>query len=166
VSITSGTGPVGGGTGLIRHPQLFKGLWMGPALATGFSGLVYLADYQQAKKYDMSVADYRTAIADKLSFGFLFPLLFESLTLSSSGGGGPGESLTSTDTPPALHRQGQPVPVVVPAASNSAHGGRRSGAKARKKCPRGFRWSPENRRCVPKRWTREYEHLVSYSRKG
>ena len=52
----------------------------------------------------------------------LFPYLFESMTLVSSGGGGPGESPTSTDSPPGLHQQGQPVSVVVPAASISAHG--------------------------------------------
>ncbi len=67
----------------------------------------------------------------------------------SSGGGGPGESPTSTDSPPALHKQGQPVPVVVPAASDSAHGGRRSGTKARStRCPSGYRWN--GRRCVRK----------------
>jgi len=68
----------------------------------------------------------------------------------SSGGGGPGESPTSTDSPPALHQQGQPVPVVVPAASDSAHGGGRSGAKPRKRkrCPPGHHWSTVHRRCV------------------
>ena len=68
----------------------------------------------------------------------------------SSGGGGPGESPTSTDSPPGLHQQGQPVSVVVPAASISAHGGRRSGTKARsrKRCPPGYRWN--GRRCVRK----------------
>jgi len=64
----------------------------------------------------------------------------------SSGGGGPGESPASTE---GLHKQGQPVPVVVPAASNSAHGGRRSGTKARRtRCPPGYRWN--GRRCVRK----------------
>ena len=62
----------------------------------------------------------------------------------SSGGGGPGESPTSTD----LHKQGQPVPVVVPAASNSAHGGRRSGSKPRKRCPAGYKWSDKYDTCV------------------
>ncbi len=67
----------------------------------------------------------------------------------SSGGGGPGVSPTSTDSPPALHKQGQPVPVVVPAASNSAHGGGRSGAKPRRtRCPPGYRWN--GKRCVRK----------------
>lgn len=122
MSIVPWAGPVGGGTALIRHPQLFKGLWMGPAIASGFSGLVYLHDYQQAKKYDLTVSDYRTAISDRMWTSLLFPYLFESMTLVSSGGGGSGESPTSTDSPPGLHQQGQPVPVVVPAASISAHG--------------------------------------------
>ncbi len=64
----------------------------------------------------------------------------------SSGGGGPGESPASTE---GIHKQGQPVPVVVPAASDSAHGGRRSGAKARStRCPPGYRWN--GKRCVRK----------------
>ena len=105
---------------------------MGPAIASGFSGLVYLHDYQQAKKYDLTVSDYRTAISDRMWTSLLFPYLFESMTLVSSGGGGSGESPTSTDSPPGLHQQGQPVPVVVPAASISAHGGRRSGSKPRR----------------------------------
>ena len=81
--------------------------------------------------------------------------------LISSGGGGPGESPTSTDSPRGLHQQGQPVPVVVPAASISAHGGGRSGAKPRSqrythmsirgkhpKCPPGYVWSYKKKRCV------------------
>ena len=68
--------------------------------------------------------------------------------LISSGGGGPGESPTSTDSPPRLQQQGRPVPVVVPAASISAHGGRRSGSKPRKRCPPGYTWSKTKRKCV------------------
>jgi len=134
----------------MRHPWLFKGLYMGPALVSGFSGLVYLADHQQAKKYDLSVSEYRTLMGDKIGLGPLFPALLKSLTFVSSGGGGPGESLTSTDSPPGLQQQGQPVPVVVPAASISAHGGGRSGAKprSRKRCPPGYRW--DGKRCVRK----------------
>jgi hypothetical protein len=74
--------------------------------------------------------------------------LILGVSLISSGGGGPGESLTSTDSPPALHQRGQPVPVVVPAASNSAHGGRRSGSKPRSRCPPGYTWSKTKRKCV------------------
>ncbi len=75
------------------------------------------------------------------------------LTLDySSGGGGPGESPTSTE---GLLKQGQPGSVVVPAASNSAHGGRRSGSKPRKKCPPGYIavWSKRKGDFVCKRAT-------------
>ena len=101
--------------------------------------------YQQ---YTM-LGDLRTA-TDIINLGRLI----------SSGGGGPGESPTSTNSAPGLHqtvsidpgllKQGQPVPVVVPAASISAHGGRRSGTKARsrKRCPPGYRWN--GKRCVRK----------------
>ena len=51
--------------------------------------------------------------------------------------GSSSESYQQNGGPSApLHQQGQPVPVVVPAASPSAHGGGRSGAKPR--CPYRF----------------------------
>ena len=67
---------------------------------------------------------------------------------SLSGGGGPGGDLTSA-VPPSITSGGAP-----PSAEglgrliNSAHGGGRSGAKPRKRCPPGFRW--DGRRCVRK----------------
>ena len=85
----------------------------------------------------------------------------------SSGGGGPGESPTSTKTsrPPALHQQGQPVPVVVPAASISAHGGRRSGSKPRKqKCPEGHYWDHKRKKCRPMRDLIDWEAREAYRR--
>ena len=79
----------------------------------------------------------------------------------SSGGGGPGESPTSTD----LHKRGQPVPVVVPAASNSAHGGRRSGSKPRKqKCPDGHYWDHKRKKCRPMRDLVDWEAREAYRR--
>ncbi len=92
----------------------------------------------------------------------------------SSGGGGPGESPTSTDSPPVLHqqgpltldKQGQPVPVVVPAASNSAHGGGRSGAKPRY-CPRGYYWDRARKKCMPLEGPNDYRRFKRrYRRKG
>jgi hypothetical protein len=91
----------------------------------------------------------------KIRQGLLVGSLLTDST--STGGGGPGESPTSTNTrllkrgrPLTLDKQGQPVPVVVPAASDSAHGGGRSGAKprSRKRCPPGYRWN--GKRCVRK----------------
>jgi hypothetical protein len=132
---------------------------MGSALVSGFTGLVYLADRQRARDYDMSVREFRDAQFDIYRPRLLWALLFEQMSRSvSSGGGGPGESPISTDPPPPLHQtesidpglhgQGQPVPVVVPAASISAHGGGRSGAKPRKRCPPGYTWSKTKRKCV------------------
>ena len=63
----------------------------------------------------------------------------------STGGGGPGESLTSTESPLTLEQVGLAYQDLS-AAGNSAHGGRRSGSKPRKRCPTGFRWN--GRRCV------------------
>ena len=149
----------------MRHPWLFKGLYMGPALVSGFTGLVYLADRQRAKHYDMNVPEFRDAQFDIYRPRLLWALLFEQMSRSvSSGGGGPGESPISTDPPPALHQQGQPVPVVVPAASNSAHGGRRSGSKPRKRCPPGYRWSFRHKKCM--RADRLYPFRYWTSQKG
>ncbi len=75
----------------------------------------------------------------------------------SSGGGGPGESLTSTDSPLPLDRTGEiwgPLTLEQaglsfkdPSAAGIPHiGGRRSGSKPRKRCPTGFHWN--GRRCV------------------
>ena len=79
----------------------------------------------------------------------------------SSGGGGPGGDLTSATPPPVLttyrggRLQGLGRPGGAPPSLeglgrliNSAHGGGRSGAKPRKRCPPGFHW--DGRRCVRK----------------
>ena len=54
---------------------------------------------------------------------------------SSPGGGGPGQSLTSTATPPSIEEVGR---IVSPPR----------GGRYRKRCPRGYRWN--GRRCVRK----------------
>ena len=67
---------------------------------------------------------------------------------TSSGGGGPGEVLTSA-VPPSTTSGGAPISTEdLGRLINSAHGGGRSGAKPRKRCPPGFRW--DGRRCVSK----------------
>ena len=67
---------------------------------------------------------------------------------TSSGGGGPGEVLTSA-APPSITSGGAPPSVEgLGRLINSAHGGGRSGAKPRKRCPPGFYWN--GRRCVAK----------------
>jgi len=82
--------------------------------------------------------------------------LAAGLILDSSGGGGPGEPLTSTESPSSLEKVAIDHGLLVrkasehtsspAAAGNSAHGGRRSGSKPRKRCPPGYRWN--GRRCV------------------
>ena len=79
----------------------------------------------------------------------------------SSGGGGPGGVLTSATPPSVLttYRGDRPQGLGRPGGApssieglgrlvDSAHGGGRSGAKPRKRCPPGFRW--DGRRCVRK----------------
>jgi len=69
-----------------------------------------------------------------------------STETSSSGGGGPGGVLTSA-VPPSITSGGAPSSTEgLGRLINSAHGGGRSGAKPRKRCPPGFHWN--GRRCV------------------
>jgi len=66
---------------------------------------------------------------------------------SPTGGGGTGGEPTTTD--PEQVFGGEPTaPASLGGRSISAHGGRRKGAKPRKRCPPGFRW--DGRRCVRK----------------
>ena len=55
------------------------------------------------------------------------------LDFLSPGGGGPGQSLTSTNPPPTVEEVGRLVT---------------SGGRSRKRCPSGYRWN--GRRCVRK----------------
>ena len=64
----------------------------------------------------------------------------------SLGGGGPGGVLTSA-VPPSITSGGAPSSTEgLGRLINSAHGGRRTGTKPRKRCPPGFHWN--GRRCV------------------
>jgi len=80
---------------------------------------------------------------------------------TSSGGGGPGGVLTSAAPPPVLttyrggRLQGLGRPGGAPPSVeglgrliNSAHGGRRTGTKPRKRCPPGYRWDRFKGKCV------------------
>jgi len=92
---------------------------------------------------------------------------------TSSGGGGPGGVLTSA-APPSLtsYRGGRPQglgrpPGGAPSSAEglgrliiSAHGGGRSGAKPRKRCPVGYRWN--GRRCVKAEWL-EYGEAANFA---
>ena len=80
----------------------------------------------------------------------------------SSGGGGPGESLTSTDPPLALEEVVQEIEKAsehtssLAAAGNSAHGGRRSGSKPR--CRAVFRGDGRSVYPVPVRCQKKTGH--------
>jgi len=69
----------------------------------------------------------------------------------SSGGGGPRDPLTSTESPLSLEQKGKASEHTSSpaAAGNSAHGGRRSGSKPRKgkRCPPGYYWDRRALRC-------------------
>ena len=64
---------------------------------------------------------------------------------SPSGGGGTGGGPTTTDQ----IFGGEPTaPASLGGRSISAHGGRRTGTKPRKRCPPGYRWSRRAKRCL------------------
>ncbi len=154
-----GTGLIRLGTGLMKHPTLFKGLWMGPAL-TGLGMGIYLADLQRARRegFGDDVQAYRFAIADKITTRFVTP--FASLLASvwneqtlevSSGGGGPGESPISTVVPPSIEETGEILSnpgIAVEVPSSPRPSTSRKAGKRRKSCPPGYRWN--GRRCVRK----------------
>lgn len=139
---------MGGGTGLIRHPQLFKGLYMGPNLI-GISSVVYFADLQRARKagYGNDVGAYRADMAERhLAAYFSGVTSILSFFTLSPGGGGPGHSLTSTNPPLSLEATGASL------AQSGKSGGPASsskrGSRPRRKCKPGYRWN--GTRCVPK----------------
>jgi len=164
MSIVPSPGQMGPGAGsisgaLIRHPTLFKGLGMGPALS-GLGLGIYLADLGRARSegFGNDVQAYRNAVADRIATQIVIP--FSTLVMSvhneqtldlSSGGGGPGESPISTDVPPSIEETGEILsnPSIVgevpssPRPSTSKKAGKR-----RESCPPGYRWN--GRRCVKK----------------
>jgi len=132
-----------GGTGLIRHPQLFRGLYMGPNLI-GISTMVYIADLQAARRkgFGNDVQAYRASLVDKY---YAFVTTGLSYMTLSPGGGGPGQSLTST-TPPSITATGASL-----AQSGKTEGPARAskrGSRPRRKCKPGYRWN--GHRCVRK----------------
>jgi hypothetical protein len=68
------------------------------------------------------------------------------LDFLSPGGGGPGHSLTSTDTPPSIEEVGR----IITGLSDMGHGepGVGRGKKNGRRCPPGYRWDYRKRRCV------------------
>jgi hypothetical protein len=137
--------------GLIRHPQLFKGLRMGPAII-GISGMMYIADLQQSRRegYGNDVQAYREANAANIVSEFSsYVITFLSFMTLSPGGGGPGQSLTSTDPPPSVEEVG----TMITQGAHPMKGGHPDSSKvsrgrSRKRCPPGYRWN--GKRCVRK----------------
>jgi len=77
------------------------------------------------------------------------PVIAYAALSASSGGGGPGEVLTSA-APPSITSGGAPPSVEgLGRLIISAHGGGRSGAKPRKRCPKGHHWNARVGRCMP-----------------
>ena len=136
-----------GGTGLIRHPQLFKGLYMGPALI-GLSGMLYIADLQRARRggFGNDVRAYRDDMADRHIaelYSYVVPIVS---FITRPGGGGPGQSLTSTDPPPSIEATG----AILEQLGKPGGPARLSkqGSRPRRKCKPGYRWN--GHRCVRK----------------
>ena len=151
MSIVPSPGQMGPGTGsissvLMRHPTLFKGLGMGPAL-TGLGMGITLADLQLARRegFGNDVQAYRAAISDKLTARYVVP--FASLLAASwneqkldlsSGGGGPGESPISTVALPSIEETGEILSN--PTRVEDILAQKRVSLKKPKKCPKGSLW--------------------------
>jgi len=124
---------------------------MGPNLI-GISTMIYIADLQSARRagFGNDVEAYRASkMADfKSEFSGFVTTALSFMTLSP-GGGGPGQSLTSTVTPPSITevgtmiiQGGHPMKWGHPDSSKASRG------RSRKRCPPGYRWN--GRRCVRK----------------
>ncbi len=161
MSIVPSPGQMGPGIGtiLMRHPTLFRGLGMGPAL-TGLGTVLYLSDLQSARRdgFGNDVQAWRLAMSDKvyaryvIPFASLLATVWNEQTLEpSSGGGGPGESPISTVVPPSIEEAGEILTnpgIVVEVPSSPRPDSTSPSGKRRKSCPPGYRWN--GRRCVKK----------------
>jgi len=131
--------------GLIRHPQLFKGIYMGPNLI-GISTMVYIADLQRARRegFGNDVQAYRDDMADRhiaAFYGGVTSIL--SLFTLTPGGGGPGGYPTSTVPPPSVEEVGGMI-TSPPASEQTA----RAKILGKTRCPPGHHWSYRHKRCV------------------
>jgi len=168
MSIVPSPGQMGPGTGgigsagavLMKHPTLFKGLGMGPALS-GLGIGIYLGDLSRARYlgFGNDVQAYRENVSDKFWAQTLIPVtslivrahheLDSGLSSTPPGGGGPGDSPISTVAPPSIEETGEVLsnPVGVVPASPRADSSRPA-VKKPKRCPKGKRWSRRLKRCV------------------
>jgi hypothetical protein len=166
MSIVPSPGQMGPGTGsvgavLMKHPTLFKGLGMGPALS-GLGIGIYLGDLSRARYlgFGNDVQAYRENVSDKFWAQTLIPVTslivrahheLIGIASISPGGGGPGDSPISTVTPPSIEETGEilsnsSIVGEVPSSPRSSSSSKTG--KRRKSCPPGYRWN--GRRCVKK----------------
>ena len=66
----------------------------------------------------------------------------------SPGGGGPGQSLISTNPPPSVEEVGQIISRGYPMKGGRPESKKASRGRSRKRCPNGYRWN--GHRCVRK----------------
>ena len=116
-------GQAGGGTGGINISwKDFLGIWVGgrgPITENPFLGI---PTFTEALEQDLM------SQRPPLDFSHVY-----NPSYPRPGGGGPGQSLTSTNSPPSIEEVGRMVT---------------SGGRSRKSCPPGYRW--DGRRCVRK----------------
>ncbi len=154
-----GTGGIGSITALIKHPTLFKGLGMGPALA-GLGTVLYLGDLSSARYHGFGndVQAYREAQSDRVWAHLLIPATslivrtHHELSSTPPGGGGPGDSPISTVAPPSIEETGEilsdpSIAGEVPSSPRRSTS-KKSRKKKRKACPPGYRWSRRAKRCL------------------
>jgi len=156
-----GTGLISIGTGLMKHPTLFKGLGMGPALS-GLGMGIYLADLQSARRHGFGndVQAYRDAQADWIWARYVTPAILtimkswnEQTLEVSTGGGGPGGLPNLHQSPlPSIEEAGEILanPSVMGEVSSSPRPStsKKGRKKKRKACPPGYRWSRRAKRCL------------------
>ncbi len=148
--------PIGlGGTGMVLSQWPWHSLRFGVGMPTGSAWL-----FNQATAQDRIDNPPPSGNAFVVSLLALLSGVRSTANGASSGGGGPGGVLTSATPPSVLttYRGGRPQGLGRPGGAppsveglgrliNSAHGGGRSGAKPRKRCPPGHRWNARTRRC-------------------
>ena len=76
-------------------------------------------------------------------------LEFDTWFPPSPGGGGPGQSLTSTNPPPSVEEVGDLLNEVAPSLIYAPRGvPYRTRRQNGKRCPPGYRWDKKRRKCV------------------
>ncbi len=157
MSIVPSPGQMGPGTGsvgavLMKHPTLFKGLGMGPAL-TGLGTVLYLGDLSSARYHGFGndVQAYRKAQSDRVYAQVFIPVTslivrthHELFGIASTppGGGGPGDSPISTVVPPSIEETGEILsnPPIVGEVPSSPRRSTSKKAGKKQKCPKGHHW--------------------------